>query len=406
MSTEILMWVYPWDLLDEGIEAALDVMRDRAGVTGINVAAVYHAGKFLHVHNPKRRVVFPKSGTLYFLPSRSWYGRLRLQPPVWPEAAAEFWPALRRATAARGMSLTAWVLCLHNSGIGTTYPDCTVENAYGDRIVTDLCPNHPDVRVYVVAVAADVAAHLEVDRLILESLEYMPFRHGYHHEVIGVPTGPTVDFLMSLCFCPHCHRAAESAEIDLAGIRGWVRRVLDTHFADPFGRQTTMRWDELRSAVDGAFGRFLRLRQEVLTSLLRDTSTEVRRVSSARLGMLDFGPLYPNGPDGRAWENGVNLASNLPLVDEVHPTFYFTDPELHRSKASQYVGILAGQRPMIPAIRAILPQTGSRERLIEQLTPLAPHAAGFSFYNYGFMPLPALGWIRDAVRALRHGVPS
>ncbi|MDR7480781.1 MAG: hypothetical protein QN122_11615 [Armatimonadota bacterium] len=395
---DVSLWVYAWDLVDEGIDEALDTMQRRAGATGVNVATVYHAGKFLHVHNPKRRVVFPRSGTLYFRPDRAWYGRLRIQPPVWPVAEEQdVWPVLRRATARRGMTLTSWTLCLHNSGIGTAYPDTAVENAFGDRIPTDLCPHHPDVRAYLVAVVADIAAHLEVDRIILESLEYMPFRHGFHHEVIGVPTGPTVDFLMSLCFCPHCHAAAQAAGLDLPAIRSWVRGTLDHHFADPYGRETRLGWPELREAVDGQFGAFLGLRRTALTSLLEEVAGEVRRVSRVRLALCDFGPLYPNGPDGRAWENGVDLAQQLPLVDEVHPTFYFADPEVTRAKVAQYVNLLAGERPMVPALRAILPQTPSREHLVAQVEALAPHAAGFSFYNYGFMPLGTLDWIREAV---------
>lgn len=401
---EVTIWVYAWDLLDEGIDQALDIMQQRGGITGINVATVYHAGKFLHVHNPKRRVVFPRSGTLYFRPDAAWYGRVRIRPPVWPEAEThDLWPALRRATARRDMSLTSWTLCLHNSGIGTAYPDTTVENAYGDRIPTDLCAHHPDIRGYLVAVVADIAAHLEPDRIILESLEYMPFRHGFHHEVIGVPTGPAVDFLMSLCFCPHCHAAARGAAVDLPAIRRWVRETLDAHFADPFGRETRLTWPELREAVDRQFSAFLDLRQAALTSLLSEVAAEVRRVPRARLALCDFGPLYPNGPDGRAWENGVNLAQQLPLVDEVHPTFYFTDLEAHRAKVTQYLDVLAGEKPMVPAIRAILPQTPSREQLIGQLEPLVPHAAGFSFYNYGFMPLRTLDWIRDALERVGAG---
>lgn len=395
--TETSIWTYPWDLADEGTGEALETMRERAGATGINVAAVYHSGKFLHVHNPKRRVVFPRSGTLYFQPDDSWHGRLRIQPPVW-DGADGFWDNARREADRLGLELTAWVLCLHNSGIGFAHPDCTVENAFGDRIYTDLCPNNPDVRAYVVAIARDIAAHVGADRLLLESLEYMPFRHDYHHEVIGVPTGPTVDFLMSLCFCPHCHEAAARREVDLGAVRAWTRETLDRHFADPFATTTEMSWAELHEAAEGRFSSFLGLRQETVISLLNEVADGVRESSSARLAVLDFGPLYPNGPDGRAWENGMDLSRALPLVDEIHPTFYFTDAEIHRQKAEEYVGLLAGEKPMVPALRTILPQTDSEERLREQLEPLAPHAAGFSFYNYGFMPLPALDWIAAATR--------
>lgn len=397
--TETSFWVYPWDLADEGVGEALRRMQDAAGATTVNVATVYHTGKFLHVHNPKRRVVFPRSGTLYYQPSTDWHGHLKIQPPVWEEAEG-FWAELRGEAERLDLELCAWVLCLHNSGIGFSYPDCTVENAFGDRIFTDLCASNPDVREYLVAVLQDIASQLGPDRILLESLEYMPFRHDYHHEVVGVPTGPTVDFLMSLCFCPHCTEAAAQAGVDLTAVRSWTRETLEKHFADPYASRLEMGWSDLREAVGGEFAGLLELRQTALASLLAEISEMVRESSSARLAIGDFGPLYPNGPDGRAWENGVDLSRQLPLVDEVHPTFYFTDPEVHSRKVEQYVGLLAGERPMVAAIRAILPQTASEEDLRRQLKPLVPHTTGFSFYNYGFMPLPTLEWIGAATRGV------
>lgn len=398
---ETLFWAYPWDLADEGVEHALGAMQERAGATGVCVATAYHAGKFLHVHNPRRRVVFPVSGTLYFRPDPSWHGRIPIKPPVWPGVEEhDLWAGLRREADRRELSLTSWLLCLHNSGIGFAYPDCSVENAYGDRIPTDLCASSPDVREYLVALAGDVAAHLPVDRILLESLEYMPFRHGYHHEVVGVPTGPVVDFLLGLCFCRDCSRSAAAAGGDLRAVRAWVRGTLDGHFADPFSSAVEMSWAELRGAAGGELGGLLDLRQTTLASLLEEVVGAIRSASSARVGLCDFGPLYPLGADGRAWENGVDLARHLPLVDEIHPTFYFTDAEVHERKRDEYLTVLAGERPMLPAIRAILPQTDSRERLREQVESLAPHAAGFSFYNYGFMALPSLDWVGDVVRGL------
>jgi hypothetical protein len=98
------IWAYPWDLADEGIGTALGRIRGRAGAEALSVAAVYHAGKFLHVHNPVRRVVFPRSGTLYFEPG-DWHGRLRIVPPVW-EGAPGFWPQPSWAFASRGSAPT------------------------------------------------------------------------------------------------------------------------------------------------------------------------------------------------------------------------------------------------------------------------------------------------------------
>jgi hypothetical protein len=144
-------------------------------------------------------------------------------------------------------------------------------------------------------------------------------------------------------------------------------------------------------------GAYLDLRQRGITDLLRAVTSAIREVSPARIALCDFGPLYGLPPDGRAWEDGVDLAQVTRLVDEIHPTFYFTDQQLHLRKADHYRELLQGELPMLPAIRAILPQTPSAAALRDQVLPLAPHAAGFSFYNYGFMAPQVLDWIHTTL---------
>jgi hypothetical protein len=402
VPTPNLMWAYPWDLLDEGIGPALDRMQARAKVTDVAVTAVYHAGKFLHPNNPRRKIVFPVSGTLYFPPQRSWYGRQRITPPVWPEVQTDdFWPALRHETAARGMGLSAWALCLHNSGVGSEYIDCTVENAFGDRLATDLCPANPDVGAYLTAVVRDIASTRQVDRIMLESLEFMPFQHGFHHEVIGVPVGPTVGLLMALCFCEHCLGAAQQHGVDGAAVRRWVVEQVNDHFADPFAHDPPhWSWAQLREAADGQLGLFLDVRQRIVADLARRVVAAIRDASDCTVAVIDFGPLYPHGPDGTRWESGADVEVLAGLVDEVPPTFSFTDPDVHVQKVRAYLDMLDARLPVHPAIRAILPQTGDPEALAAQLAPLSGHIDGISFYNYGFMARQTLDWIGGALDGL------
>ena len=139
------------------------------------------------------------------------------------------------------------------------------------------------------------------------------------------------------------------------------------------------------------------MRKAGLTAVLAAVRERIGGTSGPRLAILDFGPLYPLGPDGRAWQSGVDLDQQLPLVDEVHPTFYFTDDAVLQQKIDEYARVLGGERPQVPAIRAILPQTSGRDSLAHQVKSTAPHASGFSFYNYGFMSLETLDWIGEAL---------
>jgi hypothetical protein len=390
------MYAYPWDLLDEGIDTVLDGVQARAGLDTLYVTSWYHSGMFFLPHNPKRKTYFPEAGALYFEPS-GWHGRGAIAPPIsnLTDDWNGFWRELRHACDSRGVQLSSWMPVLHNSGVGQRHPEFVVHNAWGDPISHSLCPSHPDVVSLVVDVVGDVADSGLFDRILLESIEYLPLQHGYHHEVIGVPIDPELGFLLSLCFCSACRRRTEAADIDAERLRAWVRDTSERTLAgdtDALPRG----WPALKGAVDGDLGRYLEVRKAGLTAVVAAVRERIGD-AGPRLAILDFGPLYPLGPDGRAWQSGVDLEQQLPLVDEVHPTFYFTDEDVLRNKVAEYAAVLADERPQIPAIRAILPQTTSAASLASQVGATAPHASGFSFYNYGFMSLDTLDWIRNAL---------
>lgn len=390
------MYAYPWDLLDEGTDTVLDRLQERAGIDTLYLTSWYHTGMFFLPHNPKRKTYFPEPGALYFQPG-GWYGRGAITPPVsdltgnWPG----FWHGVRDACDARGMQLSSWMPVLHNSGVGRQHPRFVVHNAWGDPITHSLCPSHDEIVALVVDVVADVADSGLFDRILLESIEYLPLQHGYHHEVIGVPIGAALGFLLSLCFCDACQARARAVDIDADGLRRRVRDISDRALAGD-SSELPGNWSALKEFAGGDLGRFLELRKTALTGVVAAVRDRIGG-AGPRLAILDFGPLYPLGPDGRAWQSGVDLDQQLPLVDEVHPTFYFTDETVLRQKVEEYAGVLAGERPQVPAIRAILPQTDSRGSLARQVEIAAPHASGISFYNYGFMSLETLDWIREAL---------
>jgi hypothetical protein len=397
MSKPLGIYAYPWDLLDEGTDQVLDQVHQRAGLNAIYLTTWYHSGMFFLPHNPKRKSYFPQPGALYYTPG-SWHGRHPICPPVsdltpdWPR----FWDEVRGACDARGMQLTAWMPVLHNSGAGQRHPEYAVHNAWGDPIIYNLCASHEAVRDLVVLVVGDLVDAEIYDRILLESIEYLPLRHGYHHEVIGVPLDAGHEFLLSLCFCTACQKRAKGAGIDAERLRQWVVTTCQKALEQPTHMET-LGWTELKESCDGELGRYLELRKTALTQTLTAVRERAKNQSDLKLAILDFGPLYPLGPDGRAWQSGVDLAQQLPLVDEVHPTFYFTDSDLLHRKIAEYAAVLRDEKPQIPAVRAILPQTTGASCLREQVEATAPHAQGHTFYNYSFMSLETLDWIRGAL---------
>ncbi len=393
------VWIYPWDLIDEGIPQVLDRLQD-SNIDGINVAVNYHTGRFFLPHNPKRKLYYPEPGALYFEPDETWYEKSKIKPPVSKLASREFFKRLRDETARRGMRLTAWSLGLHNSFIGSNYPHTAVVNVFGDLDQTSLCPANEDVRKLFIDMYTDISENYEFDHILIESMEFMPFRHGYHHEVIGVPVSATEDFFMSLSFSPDLCQKAREAGIDIDAIKIFARGLLEDGFADPFAPKRELNWGEIESAVGGQMKSFLDLREELVGSLLKDVSKQIVSHSSAKVSVLDFGPLYPLGPRDVSWQSGANLEVIASCAAEIHPTFYFNDAQVFKQKVDQYVGLL-NKLPqsvdMVPAVRAVLPQVGSLDELKNQIDYLKPHSKGMTYYNYGFMAYKTLDWISEAI---------
>jgi uncharacterized lipoprotein YddW (UPF0748 family) len=189
---------------------------------------------------------------------------------------------------------------------------------------------------------------------------------------------------------------ATHAGIGGAAVRDWTRRTVDTALAG--AARTPLDWAGIAAGAEGAMGAWLALRKATVSTLVSETAAAIRATDPAiTIAALDFGPLYGLGADGRAWQNGNDLDRIIPAIDELHPTFYFTDEAVLAARVAEYARLIGGDIRLVPAIRAILPQTTGPDGLARQLAAVAPLASGFTFYNYSFMALPTLDWIRDAL---------
>ena len=80
------MYVYPWDLRDEGVAEVAARLRE-ANIDSVSLTASYHAGKFLRPHGPRGKIYFPEDGTVYFRPSARHY---RVLKPLQAQMARSF----------------------------------------------------------------------------------------------------------------------------------------------------------------------------------------------------------------------------------------------------------------------------------------------------------------------------
>ena len=229
------MLTFATDLHDEGLDAVLGNVQERAGVDGVTMAVAYHDARDLFPHNPVHKVRYLEGGAVFFRPDGLATRGLLLQPRV-AELARTSDPLgdLCAAAGERGMDVNAWAVFLHSDRLGFAHPECATQNAFGDRYLTDLCPSNPEVRAYACALASDVARY-GVSTIFAESLHFHGLAHGYHHERYFEELGAVGIYLLGLCFCAHCLDAAHRPGSTAERVHRSVRDELQRRFASDSG---------------------------------------------------------------------------------------------------------------------------------------------------------------------------
>ncbi|MGW0844069.1 hypothetical protein ACWD26_28820 [Streptomyces sp. NPDC002787] len=408
------------DLRAEGTDAVLDRVLGAYGCDTLTVAAAYHRARDVTPHGPAR-VTLRRDGT-HFVPPADLFDGLRLIPPVQAGAEEEPLRDLRRRTADREAALHGWTVFLHNTTLGLAHPDVTQQNCFGDRAApADLCPAHPDVRAYAVALARSVA-RTGVDAVVAESLHYGTFGHGYHHERSFVALGPLEEFLLGLCFCPHCVRHAEAAGADAGAARAEAARVVgrvldgeEPQFANLNGEEpqpANLDGEEPQPAnLPEPVAVYVRARVDTVTSLAATVADAVADEGS-RLVFLDLTGAVKGYADGRptgalavdeAWRIGVDAAAVSAVVPGYAVLAYARDPERITSDVAAYRAALREGCSLRAVLRPGVPDTDSADHLAAK-TAAATGPGGadaVDFYHYGLAPFPVLDRIPAALKGRR-----
>ena len=396
---ETSIFAFATDLADEGLDTVLDNVQARGGLDGITVAAAYHEGRDVFPHNPRHKVRFLEGGAVFFPPDPVRWRGVRLRPPV--SEVAHVFPELIAASVNRGLSVHAWTVFLHNGALAAEHPDCAPENAFGDRYVTDLCPAHPDVRAFAVALAGDVA-RLGVESISAESLHFHALEHGYAHERYFVPLGPVARYLLGLCFCPHCLAAARRRDVDGEAVRRFVEAELERTFAGGAGEAP----EELDRAALGELARgelagYLDAREGTVATLVADVA-RAAQAEGARFEFIDLAGAVKGYATGRpqgaeapsiSWRPGVDVAAVAAACDGVSAIGYASDPGRIGDDLSAY-----GDAAVSVILRPMPPDCDSADNLRAKVELARERGLRRAdFYHYGFMRLSGLDLIRAAV---------
>ena len=318
--------------------------------------------------------------------------------------------SLRSATSERGMAFSGWTVFCHNTTLGEANPDCTTQDAFGEwSSPADLCPSHPDVRAYALALARNVA-RLGVDEVVAESLHFGTFEHGYHHERSFVTLGGIDRFLLGLCFCTFCKNLAKQRGVDAEAARVGCRRVLAAVLdgGEPSSDDVTP--ESVAIAGGSVLADYATTRVQTVTELASAVS-EVVSEAGSRLVFLDAtGAVkgYARGaPVGRlavddAWQLGIDPARQGQHVPAYSVPAYAFDTARARDDVAAYRAALGDQPELRVVLRPFLPDTESAEHLTTKVAAVvAVGADAVDFYHYGLSPMNDLRRIPVALQALR-----
>lgn len=369
------IFLYPWDVMDEG---ARPLARRLAalGVESVSLAVVYHSGKLLLPHNPRRRVLLHQDSRSYFPFDANCYGRLRPIPGELLEGrVTSFWEDTLTAFHKENIGVCAWVVVLHSDRLARQNPDCAQQNAWGEPSAHSLCPSHGEVFRYALSLLEDIA-RAGVDELHLESVEYAGFLHGAHHEMQAYANTSELDRLMGLCFCPACMERAKQAGVDAPALREAVRKRAEQFF----GFEPPMPLD---TELWRAYGD---LRARRITQLYTELRTRLR-AQGLHTGIKPI--LWMT--DGTAPSTaGVDPALLAPVIDGILAV-YPSAPENVESFVARVRSAVPQTVPVTGGVRLMAPQTVKPQQVPDYIRAYREQGVNeVIFYNYGMAPFPFL----------------
>ena len=390
--SNLSMFSYSWDLAENGVAKSVEEFKS-LGINTVTLASSYHAGKFLRPKSKVKKVYFPEDGTVYFKSDASKYGEIKpISNSIYGDGQI-----LRELTETKGLSVSAWLVLLHNTQLGTKHQDSAVQNAFGDPYVYALCPSAPEARAYVVGLAKDVTESYEVDGISVESIGYPPYEHGFHHEMSFIKPNKWLSQNLGLCFCKYCVAGAEKAGVDAKALKARVAKNIHDYLEGDFDLQTDMAEALWLADVEGDLDlrKFLDFRSQVVTSLAKEIRQSVRKDIEVAI--------IPSvaRPTGGAWYEGTDLKAIAETTGVIEACFY--EPSTDRINAdladikrrTNNTGKIKG------ILRPAFPDLTSEAAVVDAVAVLWEGGVkDIGFYNYGHIRSQSLNWIKRALAAV------
>lgn len=378
------MLVYPWDIPDD-LEGFVKEYK-KLHCNSIVLNASYH---HCHVTDLRIRHIYRRrEAGISYEPDTSLYGRLK---PVMAENRSGLYRELGSICRSEGVSYKCWLVNTHNSTIGDRNPDVCVENAWGDTYTYSLCLNHPDVREYVRALALDAAKAVSPDSFLMEAMTWLPAFHGRHHEFSLPHVTPAIRYLLSLCFCPSCMKAAGEQGIDAYAVKelaaGLLERLLERGTTYGVNEQSQLLHLMLEYPKLYEYQRF---RMDSVKRLVR-LQTEAVRSQGIRYELITSStPFEAND----IYYEGVSYKDMSSLADTLSPLVY-GDAE-SCAAAVRNIRLSAENVDISPIFNLGRSNCHEADMLGRNVIEALKSGAGsVYYYNYGMASPEMLRWVTE-----------
>ncbi|MHC5109678.1 MAG: hypothetical protein ACYTHJ_07345, partial [Planctomycetota bacterium] len=204
---KVLMEVFPWDLVDVGIDEVLDCLHGEIGVDGITVPVLTQPVRQLRARTSSNWV-FSTKGGLAFPPDADRYARTRLKPHaadwVHQKDIAE---SLYRACNDRGMSLRIALSAGIAGRMAERHSEMAVKNALDAHCTSNLCLTNPDAQEFVLSALADAVARFRPSQIELTNFDAW-WRDADRDDLLGAGAPELLRFFLSICTCESCRQKA------------------------------------------------------------------------------------------------------------------------------------------------------------------------------------------------------
>lgn len=386
------VYVYAWDLVDEGVAEVASRLRD-VGADTVALATAYHAGKFIRPHGRAGKVLFPEDGTIYFRHRPERYGAVE---PLRATLVGEIDVLAELARLAPDLGRVGWTVCCHNTRLGQLHPELVARTCFGDPLIYSLNPAHPAVRDYVVALCRDVAELYELDALALETPGWLPWEHGYHHEFQLLPLNEWLTVLLGLDFSDATLKAARAAGVDAAALKDRAAVAVSDWLARDVQLEPDRARDWLLAELVAVpeWVAFLSWRCQCVADLVGEVRDAVPRHSEVRV--------IPSvqRPSARGWTEGSDLARLSRVCDRLEVCGYEPSVAMLQADLAQVRRHIGDDARLNVILRPAHPDLGGGRETATAVPVLrAAGVEGLAFYNYGHWRLPALDHVRAAFTA-------